>query len=101
MARAEGYLAQADCLTDERERQDARLNRIYRQLIGRLTGERRDAMVAAQRAWVRLQRSDGAVAESILYDFGQIGNLQSVEHDARAIRQRADLLGRYVQISAL
>lgn len=101
MARAEGYLAQADCLTDERERQDARLNRVYRQLIGRLTGERRDAMVAAQRAWVRLQRSDGAVAESILDELGQVGNLQSVEHDARAIRQRADLLERYVEISAL
>jgi uncharacterized protein YecT (DUF1311 family) len=96
MARAGGSLAQADCLTDERERQDARLNKVYKQLIGRLQGERRDGMVAAQRAWVQLQQSDADVRESILYELGQIGNLQSVENDARAIRQRADLLERYL-----
>lgn len=98
MAGAAGTLAQAECLTDERERQDARLNTIYKQLIGRLQGERRDRMVTAQRAWVQLQQSDGDVRESILDDTGQVGNLQSVENDARAIRQRADLLQRYLDV---
>jgi uncharacterized protein YecT (DUF1311 family) len=101
MAGAAGTLAQAECLTDERERQDARLNKVYKQLIGRLQGERRDRMVTAQRAWVQLQQSDGDVRESILYDIGQTGNLQSVENDARAIRQRADLLERYLGIGNL
>jgi uncharacterized protein YecT (DUF1311 family) len=98
MTRAAGSLAQAECLTDEREHQDARLNKVYKQLVGRLQGERRDQMVAAQRAWVHLQQSDGDVRESILHDIGQIGNLQSVENDARAIRQRADLLERHLKM---
>ncbi|HEY1137642.1 MAG TPA: lysozyme inhibitor LprI family protein [Xanthomonadaceae bacterium] len=98
MAGAAGTLAQAECLTDERERQDARLNTIYKQLIGRLQGERRDRMVTAQRAWVQLQQSDGDVRESILDGIGQVGNLQSVENDARAICQRADLLQRHLDM---
>lgn len=99
MARAEGHLAQADCLTDERERQDARLNKVYKQLAGRLQGERRDRMMAAQRAWVQLQQNDADVRESVLYELGQIGSLQSVENDARAKRQRADLLEQYLDMS--
>lgn len=98
MRGASGSLAQAECLTDERERQDARLNTVYKQLIARLQGERRDAMVAAQRSWVELQKSDGDARESILDELGQIGNLQSVENDARAIRQRADLLERHLKM---
>ena len=98
MAGAAGTLAQAECLTDERERQDVRLNNAYRKLISRLQDERRDRMVTAQRAWVQLQQRDGAVRESILDDIGQVGNLQSVENDARAIRQRADLLERYLDV---
>lgn len=98
MAGAAATLAQAECLTDERERQDARLNTVYKQLIGRLQGEHRDRMVTAQRAWIQLQQSDGDVRESILDDIGQVGNLQSVENDARAIRQRADLLQRYLDV---
>jgi uncharacterized protein YecT (DUF1311 family) len=101
MANAEGNLAQAECLTDERERQDARLNKTYKQLIGRLQGERRDRMVAAQRAWVQLQQRDGDVRATIFDELGQIANLQSVENDARAIRQRADLLQRYLDIGKL
>ena len=98
MAVAAGSLAQAECLTDERERQDARLNKVYKQLIGRLQGENRERMVTAQRAWVQLQQSDGDARESILDDIGQIGNLQSVENDARAIRQRADLIERHLKM---
>lgn len=99
MARAEGHLAQADCLTDERERQDARLNKVYKQLTGRLQGERRDSLVAAQRAWVLLQQHDTDVGESILDELGQIGSLQSEENEARAIARRADLLERYLDMS--
>jgi uncharacterized protein YecT (DUF1311 family) len=98
MTSATGTLAQAECLTDERERQDARLNKVYKQLIGRLQGQRREQLVSAQRAWIQLQQSDGDARESILYDIGQIGNLQSVENDARAIRQRADLLERHLKV---
>lgn len=98
MTNATGTLSQAECLTDERARQDARLNKTYKQLIDRLQGERRERMVAAQRAWVRLQQSDGDVRASIFDELGQIGNLQSVENDARAIRQRTDLLERYLDI---
>jgi uncharacterized protein YecT (DUF1311 family) len=65
MARAGSQnIARAECLTSERDRQDARLNKVYKQLIGHLQGERRERIVAAQPAWVQLQDKDGAFEAS-------------------------------------
>jgi uncharacterized protein YecT (DUF1311 family) len=102
MARAGSQnIAQAECLTAERDRQDARLNRIYKALVGNLQGDRRDRMVEAQRVWVQLQQKDGAFEASVLDELGSMGNLQSVENEARAIGQRADLLEKYLEMSRL
>lgn len=102
MARAGSQnIAQAECLTAERDRQDARLNRIYKTLVGNLQGDRRDRMVEAQRVWVQLQQKDGAFEASVLDELGSMGNLQSVENEARAIGQRADLLEKYLEMSKL
>jgi uncharacterized protein YecT (DUF1311 family) len=101
MARAQGNIEQADCLTAERDLQDARLNKAYKALIGQLQGDRRDKMVEAQRAWVQLQQKDGIFEASVLDELGPMGSLQQVENETRAIGRRADLLERYLEISKL
>lgn len=85
-------VAVIDCLTDEHRRQDARLNAVYTRLIGHLQGERRERVVAAQRAWVGLQEKDAAFEASILDALGSEGGRQEREHRTLAIAQRADLL---------
>lgn len=94
-------IARADCLSEERDRQDARLNKVYAELIGRLEGPRRDKVVEAQRVWLQLQQKDGAFEASVLDDLGPMGNLQSVEYEARALAQRANLLEKYLGLSKL
>jgi uncharacterized protein YecT (DUF1311 family) len=44
-----------DCIAAETERQDARLNRAYRELSSALPAERKKALVEAQRAWLRFR----------------------------------------------
>ncbi|MGO1069332.1 lysozyme inhibitor LprI family protein [Lysobacter sp. CA199] len=91
----------AECLTAERRRQDARLNRVYKELIGTLKGERRDQVVDAQRTWVQLQQKDGAFEDSIFEELGSMGNLQSVEYEALSISERADRLEKYLRLAKL
>jgi uncharacterized protein YecT (DUF1311 family) len=91
----------AECLTAERRRQDARLNSVYKQLIGTLKGERRDQIVEAQRAWLQLQQKDGAFEASVFDELGPMGNLQSVEYEALSISERADRLEKYLRLAKL
>ncbi|MCD9031772.1 lysozyme inhibitor LprI family protein [Luteimonas sp. Y-2-2-4F] len=42
-----------DCIVEEHSRQDARLDEAYRDLAGNLVGDRKEALLAAQRLWVR------------------------------------------------
>lgn len=94
-------IAKADCLTDERGRQDARLNRVYKELIGLLKGKQRDQIVEAQRAWIQLQEKDGAFEASVFDQLGQMGNLQSVENEMLRICERANRLENYVELAKL
>lgn len=41
------------CVGDEHARQDARLNRVYQELMRALSRERGEALRAAQRLWIR------------------------------------------------
>lgn len=99
MARASGNLAQAECLTDERDRQDARLNKVYQALTAQVQGAPREKLVAAQRAWLQAQQTGGAFEAAVLDELGPMANLQQVENEARAIAQRADLLEQYLQLT--
>ena len=47
-----------NCILAETRRQDARLNEIYKRLISRLGTERKNALVEAQRAWIRFRDSN-------------------------------------------
>jgi uncharacterized protein YecT (DUF1311 family) len=91
-------IAKADCLTDERDRQDARLNRVYKTLIGLLKGSQREQIVQAQRAWIQLQEKDGAFEASIFDNLGQVGNLQGVENQMLRISERANRLENYTEL---
>ena len=91
----------AACLSAERNRQDARLNKVYRELIGNLRGERRDRMMESQRAWVQLQQKDSAFEALIFDQLGSMGDLQAAEYEALAISERADRLEKYIELSRL
>ena len=87
------------CLTTERNRQDARLNAVYQSLLASLHGDRRERIVQAQRAWLDLQKKDGAFEVPLFDELGQLGNLQSIESEARALALRADQLTQYLELS--
>lgn len=92
-------IAQADCLTDERDRQDKRLNQVYKALLAELKGSQREQMVEAQRAWVQLQQKDGAFEASIFDNLGQLGNLQGVENQMLRLAERANRLENYTELA--
>lgn len=95
---AQGAIRMADCIAEERDRQDERLNRIYKELIGLLDSDSRERMVEAQRTWLRLQEEDGAFEASIFDDMGQIGNLQAAEYEMLHLRERANQLEKYLEL---
>ena len=72
---AKGAVEHSACLAEEAQRQDDRLNQLYRQLQASLQGKPRSRLVAAQRAWLTSRERDGAL-DSTLGEAGQIGNLQ-------------------------
>jgi uncharacterized protein YecT (DUF1311 family) len=51
-------IAIAACMTNERKFQDARLNKIYKQLLSVLNGKAKDELVASERAWVVFKTKD-------------------------------------------
>jgi len=94
-------IPRAECLSAERARQDARLNRVYQELVGSLQSPRREQIVEAQRAWLQLQQKDGAFEMSVFEPLGTMGDLQSVESEALSISERADRLEKYLELSKL
>ena len=44
-----------DCMGAEFERQDARLNENYKKLMAKLSGKRKEALLEAQRAWIKFR----------------------------------------------
>lgn len=97
-AGAQGAIEMSDCITVERDRQDARLNAIYKELTNLLQGDRRTRLVEAQRAWLQLQSKDDAFESSVFDDLGQPGNLQASEREIDRIRSRANQLEQYLEL---
>lgn len=44
-----------DCIGQELERQDARLNKVYNEFMATLSAERKEQLRAAQRAWLKFR----------------------------------------------
>ncbi|WP_256775210.1 MULTISPECIES: lysozyme inhibitor LprI family protein [unclassified Stenotrophomonas] len=95
--RAHGAIEQAACISQEKTRQDQRLNRVYKQLQARLDAPRKAKLVAAQRAWLTSRELDGRL-EAVLYDDSQPGNLQGSQTDMLRLSARADQLQRYLDL---
>jgi uncharacterized protein YecT (DUF1311 family) len=49
-----------DCALAETKRQDARLNENYKRLMSKLTEERKDTLLEAQRAWIKFRDANCA-----------------------------------------
>jgi uncharacterized protein YecT (DUF1311 family) len=49
-----------DCALAETKRQDARLNENYKKLMSKLTDERKNALLEAQRAWIKFRDANCA-----------------------------------------
>jgi len=94
---AQGAVAQAACLSAETQRQDQRLNQVYRQLQQRLSGTAKARLLTAQRAWLQSRARDNEL-EAALYDNSQPGNLQGGLDDVMRLSARADQLQKYLQM---
>ena len=44
-----------DCISAEFTRQDARLNENYKRLMSKLSGKRKEGLLEAQRAWIKIR----------------------------------------------
>lgn len=49
-----------ECMVQETEKQDARLNREYKKIMSQLSDERKKTLLVAQRAWIRYRDSNCA-----------------------------------------
>ena len=59
LEKANGITAEMiNCMLAETRRQDARLNENYKKLLSKLATERKNALIEAQRAWIRFRDSN-------------------------------------------
>ncbi|MGN2245589.1 lysozyme inhibitor LprI family protein [Frateuria sp. GZRR35] len=89
----------AYCLSQERERQDARLNRAYQALLHKLDGDQKKDVINAERAWLRWQGKTSPV-EGALYGSDLIGNLEVTENETFAICRQANRLEEYLALAS-
>ena len=76
-----------DCISDEYDHQDKRLNAAYRKLMGSLKGERKKQLLEAQRFWGKYTEANCA----FYYDpnGGTIARMQAAECGVTARIERA------------
>ena len=76
-----------DCIAEEYDRQDQRLNAAFRKLMGSLKGERKKKLLEAQRLWVKYTEANRA----FYYDpnGGTMARMQAAECGVTARIERA------------
>ncbi|MFC5571371.1 lysozyme inhibitor LprI family protein [Lysobacter yangpyeongensis] len=94
---ATGTIENAQCLSEEAKRQDARLNSIYKKLAESLDPRHKKLLVEAQREWLILRDKDG-VFEASLFDSSQAENLSAAEREIFYTCERADLLQDWLDL---
>lgn len=92
--------AMAACLTDEKQKQDNRLNATYKTLLGKLDAKAKEKLVAAERIWVDLQDKNGRF-ETALYGNETVDNLQMAQNEVFRICERANALSKYLAAADL
>lgn len=83
-----------ECIGAEYERQDQRLNRVYRQLMSQLGAERQQALKTAQRLWLQFSEANCAFYDDP--DGGTSARLAANDCALRMRAERADELQRFL-----
>lgn len=86
------------CLTDEQTRQDDRLNATYKALLSKLDPEAKNALVHAEREWLKFQEANGEFENSI-YGNEIITNLQLEQNEMFRVCERANALDTYLIVA--
>jgi len=89
---------EAYCLSQERERQDKRLNANYQALLHKLDGDQKKNVIEAEREWVKWQDKTSQV-EGLLYGSELIGNLEVTQNETFAICRQANRLEEYMALA--
>jgi uncharacterized protein YecT (DUF1311 family) len=76
-----------DCISDEYDRQDKRLNAAYRKLMGSLKGERKKQLLEAQRLWGKYTEANCGFYYDP--DGGTMARMQAAECGVTARSERA------------
>jgi uncharacterized protein YecT (DUF1311 family) len=97
--KADSNMEEAFCLSQERGRQDHRLNATYQALLGKLSANQKQNLVEAERAWLKFQDTT-ARFQGELYGNDLVDNLQIAQNEAFAICKRADELGEYLTVAS-
>lgn len=95
--RAQGAIEHAACLSAEEAVQDKRLNRIYKQLLGKLDAERQE-QTGGSTARVAALQGQGDALDAALYGDTQAENLGSTEATLFRLCARADQLEHYLRL---
>ncbi len=91
-------IAISACLTDEQTRQDDRLNATYKILLSKLAPEAKNALVHAEREWLKFQEANGEFENSI-YGNETIANLQLAQNEMFRVCERANALDTYLIVA--
>jgi uncharacterized protein YecT (DUF1311 family) len=91
-------VAIAACLSAEQTRQDNRLNTTYKALLGKLTPKAKDALVRAEREWLKFQEANGQFENSI-YGDESVANLQLTQNEMFRICERANAMDTYLIVA--
>jgi len=90
-------IEEAACISQERERQDHRLNSTYAALLHKLNANQKRNLIEAERAWLKFR--DSAIRfEDTVYANEIVGNLELSENELFVICQRADELSKYLAL---
>jgi uncharacterized protein YecT (DUF1311 family) len=91
-------VAAAACLSDEQTRQDNRLNTSYKALLGKLTPKNKEALILAEREWLKFQEANGDF-ENGIYGNENIANLQLTQNEMFRKCERANALDTYLIVA--
>jgi uncharacterized protein YecT (DUF1311 family) len=91
-------VAAGACLSDEQTRQDNRLNASYKALLGKLNPKAKDALIRAEREWLKFQEANGEFENSI-YGNESVANLQLTQNEMFRICERANALDTYLIVA--
>jgi uncharacterized protein YecT (DUF1311 family) len=90
-------IAIAACLSTEQDIQDARLNRTYQTLLGKLDSKGQKQLVDAERAWLAFRHKASGL-ETTLYGSEIIANLEVSQRDIFRLCERANTFDDYLSL---